>query len=153
MIYPLGKPRRGSPKLKKMNLIRKSWILSISILFICLIWSTPVYSEVLSNETWTISIGNEQSWTGRNGTGNLSYYGCDRNCDCIYLTGGKITCHNGVCRIFWQNKNYSYVLSSPITEATVRSQTPSTLTISSDSQVVQEEELYAQPFDNITPQK
>ena len=66
----------------------------------------------------TVLIGNQQSWTGRNGTGNLSYYGCDRavadeanrDRNCIYLTGGKITCGDGVCRTIWQDRNYAYVL-------------------------------------------
>ena len=137
----------------------KNWIWCFSVLLICFNKSTAI-AEVLTNKAnkeLTVSIGNQQSWTGRNGTGNLSYYGCDRAIggdkangdECIYLTGGKITCRDGVCRTIWQNKNYSYVLSSPITEATLGSQITSTLTIYSDSKIVLEEELYPKPFDNI----
>ena len=145
---------RGYPWLNSLIncmtiLMKKSCILCLSILIIWFSCSTPADSKVLSNETWTISIGNEQSWTGRNNTGNLSYYGCDQNCDCIYLTGGKITCRDGVCNTTWQNKKNSYVVSSPITKAIARGQTSSTLTIFSDSQVVLKEELYPKPFDNI----
>ena len=140
----------------------KNFIFNLNILLICLGWSTCVNAQVLSNEKTTISVGNQQSWTGRNGTGNLSYYGCDNSGtlhhrssnsknNCIYLTGGKITCRDGVCRTTWQNQNYSYVLSSPITEANANAnaQTPSTLTIYSDSKIVLEEKLYPQPFDNL----
>ena len=128
----------------------RNWIWCFSVLLICLNNSTAS-AEVLTGDKLTVSIGNQQSWTGRNGTGNLSYYGCDRARDCIYLTGGKITCGDGVCRTTWHNKNYSYVLSSPITEAIVNNST-STLTIYSDSQVVLEEKLYPKPFDNVESQ-
>ena len=135
--------------------MRISW-LCFSILLICLNRLTAS-AEVLTNDKLTVSIGNQQSWTGRNGTGNLSYYGCDRAGDCIYLTGGKITCSNGVCRTTWQNQDYSYVLSSPITElstieADISNKPASTLTIYSNSQVVLEEKLYPKPFDNVDPQ-
>lgn len=130
--------------------MNKSWIFYFGIVFLlCLIWISPVNAGVLNSEKITVSVGNEQSWTGRNGTGNLSYYGCDRSCDCIYLTGGKITCRNGVCQTVWQNKNYTYVLASPITQVSTYGRTPSTLTISSDSQVVMTETLYPKPFDNL----
>jgi len=129
--------------------LTKSLILCCSVIFSCLLWIAPVNAGVLSNEKITVSVGNEQSWTGRNGTGNLSYYGCDRNCKCIYLTGGKITCRNGVCKTIWQNKNSTYILSSPITQVNSYGQTPSTLTISSDSTVVITAQLYPKPFDNL----
>jgi hypothetical protein len=109
-------------------------------------------AEVLTNGELTVSIGNQQSWTGRNGTGNLSYYGCDRSSNCLYLTGGKITCRDEVCRTSWQHRDDSYVLSSPITKADRGKQPPSTLTIYSDSQVVFEQQLYPKPFDNVAPQ-
>ncbi|MBE9047416.1 hypothetical protein IQ255_23955 [Pleurocapsales cyanobacterium LEGE 10410] len=130
--------------------MRKIW-LYFSVGLIC--WHNSIAKAgVLTGEELTISIGNQQSWTGRNGTGNLSYYGCDRLNSCIYLTGGKITCRDGICRTVWQHQNYSYVLSSPITEAGISSPPPSTLTIYSDSQVVLEEELYPKPFDNLKSQ-
>ena len=109
----------------------------------------PANAGVFHNEKITVSVGNEQSWTGRNGTGNLSYYGCDRTCDCIYLTGGKITCRNGVCQTVWQHENYSYVLSSPITQVKAYGTTPSTLTVSDDSKTLMNTQLYPKPFDNL----
>ena len=136
--------------------MRTSW-LCFSVLLICVNRLTA-NAEVLTNEKLTVSIGNQQSWTGRNGTGNLSYYGCDRSGDCIYLTGGKITCGDGFCRTTWQDRDRTYVLSSPITESlraiesNVSNQPASTLTIYSDSQALFEEELYPKPFDNVEPQ-
>jgi hypothetical protein len=142
----------------------KSFIFCCNILLICLGYSNKVNAQVLRGENITVSVGDEASWTGRNGTGNLSYYGCDRSsnhnssqsdrqaknqANCIYLTGGKITCREGICNTQWQNKNYSYVLSSPITEANIDGKIPSTLTIYSDSKLILEEKLYPLPFDNI----
>ncbi|MCC0177901.1 hypothetical protein I4641_13025 [Waterburya agarophytonicola K14] len=132
-----------------MNLIKKNWIYCLCLAFFCLWGISPVNAGVLSNKDLTVSVGNQQSWTGRNGTGNLSYYGCDRQCQCIYLTGGKITCRNGVCQTVWQNKDYSYVLSSPITNPRTYPETPTTLTIYSESGVISEAELYPKPFDNL----
>lgn len=121
--------------------------------------SSTVKAEILTGEKFTVSVGDRQSWTGRNGTGNLSYYRCDRAArggeanrdNCIYLTGGKVTCSDET-RTIRQNQNYSYVLSSPITQATVSIQTTSTLTIYSDSQVILEEGLRPKPFDNLESQ-
>ena len=129
--------------------ISKCWLLCCSLVFIGLTWILPANAGVLSNENMTISVGNEKSWTGRNGTGNLSYYGCDRACDCIYLTGGKITCRNGVCKTVWQYENSSYVLSSPIAQVSAYGNTPSTLTVASDSKTVMTAQLYPKPFDNL----
>ena len=129
--------------------ISQCWLLCCSLVLISLMWILPVNAGVLGNENMTISVGNEKSWTGRNGTGNLSYYGCDRTCDCIYLTGGKITCRNGVCKTIWQYKNSSYVLSSPISQVSAYGVTPSTLTISSDSKNLITAQLYPKPFDNL----
>lgn len=131
-------------------------LLCFSILLICVNRLTA-NAEVLTNGKLTVSVGDKQSWTGRNGTGNLSYYGCDGG-ECLYLTGGKITCADGVCHTTWQYGDRSYVLSSPITEslsiteAEIDSKPPTTLTIYSNSQVVLEEQLFPKPFDNIDPQ-
>ncbi|WP_144054261.1 hypothetical protein [Pleurocapsa sp. PCC 7319] len=133
--------------------MKKCCLLCLSILIFFLSWEIPAYSDVLSNDNWTVSIGNEHSWTGRNNTGNLSYYGCNRNCNCIYLTGGKITCRTGVCKTTWQNKNNTYILSSPITQTNARDQIPSTLTVSSDSKVILKTKLYPKAFDNINYQQ
>ena len=134
--------------------MRINWLF-FGVLLIC-INRLSASAEVLTNDKLTVSIGNKQSWTGRNGTGNLSYYGCEGD-ECIYLTGGKITCNDGVCRTTWQNRDRAYVLSSPITEslpiseAGVYEKPPTTLTIYSDSQVIFEEQLYPKPFDNLDP--
>lgn len=136
---------------------KQSFIFYLNILLIYLGCSSNVNASVLSSEKITISIGNQQSWTGRNGTGNLSYYGCDRSTEnkhdnCIYLTGGKMTCRDGLCRTTWQNQNYSYILSSPITEVNIERKIPSTLTIYSESKIILEEQLYPLPFDNVKNQ-
>ncbi|MEM8830386.1 MAG: hypothetical protein AAGE96_13655 [Cyanobacteria bacterium P01_G01_bin.19] len=103
----------------------------------------------MSNEQITVAVGNQQSWTGRNGTGNLSYYGCDKNCQCTYLTGGKLTCRDGTCQTTWQNRNDVYILSSAISQRNVIRQTPSTLTILSGDRVILEQEIYPKAFDNL----
>lgn len=143
----------------------KSLLFYLNVL-IFFAWLTPVKAQVLSNGNITVSVGNERSWSGRNGTGNLSYFGCnipqDSNAlkqlqpaqaqdNCIYLTGGKITCGDGVCRKTWRNQNYSYVLTSPIIDR-INTQAPTTLTIYQDSEVVLEETLYLKPFDNLESQ-
>lgn len=135
--------------------MRINWLF-FGLLLIC-VNRLSASAEVLTNGKLTVSVGDRQSWTGRNGTGNLSYYGCDRFKECLYLTGGKITCQDGVCSTTWQYQNRSYVLSSPITEslpiteADISNQPPTTLTIYSDSQVVLEEQLFPKPFDNADP--
>jgi len=94
---------------------------------------------------------NRQSWNGKNGTGNLSHYGCDRDFSCVYLAGGQITCRHGVCFSYWQNKNYSYTLSSPITSLETvgnESEPPTILTVSDGDRILFTEKLYPQPFDN-----
>lgn len=71
-------------------------------------------SQTLSNGEWTITISNRESWSGVNGTGNLSYRGCDSQGNCIDLTGGKVTCRDGLCTIGWRNGDYLYVIEQPI---------------------------------------
>ncbi|MEQ9238593.1 hypothetical protein [Coleofasciculus sp. E2-BRE-01] len=71
-------------------------------------------SQTLSNGEWTITIGNRESWSGVNRTGNLSYQGCDSQGNCIDLTGGKVTCRDGLCTIGWRNGDYFYVIEQPI---------------------------------------
>ncbi len=72
-------------------------------------------SQTLSNGEWTITIGNHQSWSGVNGTGNLSYRGCDSQDKCIELTGGKVTCRDGTCTTGWRSGDYTYVMKQSIT--------------------------------------
>ena len=133
----------------RSNSVKILWILGCCLLFILFFWAIPAHAGVLSNDELTISVGNQQSWTGRNGTGNLSYYGCDKQCQCIYLTGGKISCRDGVCQTIWRNKNFSYTLSSPIARPSDYGQTANTLIISTDSQIISQNELYPKTFDNV----
>ncbi|MEQ8754335.1 MAG: hypothetical protein RID09_12555 [Coleofasciculus sp. G1-WW12-02] len=74
----------------------------------------PGNSQTLSNGDWTITIGNWDSWSGVNGTGNLSYRGCDSQGNCINLTSGRVTCRDGLCTIGWRNGNYFYVIEQPM---------------------------------------
>lgn len=74
----------------------------------------PSNSQTLSNGDWTITIGNTDSWSGVNGTGNLSYRGCDPKGKCINLTGGRVTCRDGICTTGWSNGDYLYIIEQPI---------------------------------------
>ncbi|MBS3026370.1 MAG: hypothetical protein HCA25_04530 [Dolichospermum sp. DET50] len=73
-------------------------------------------SQTLSNDKWTITLSNINSWNGVNGTGNVSYQGCDKKNKCLKLTGGKISCRDGKCVTGWKNGDYLYILEQPITE-------------------------------------
>jgi hypothetical protein len=82
-------------------------------------------SYTISNGEWTITVGNVQSWSGVNHTGNLSYSACNNKDSCLQLQGGQMNCRDGICTIGWQNGDYFYSLQSPITtddqEAAARS--------------------------------
>ena len=73
-------------------------------------------SQTLSNGEWTITIGNGQSWNGVNGTGNLTYNGCDAKGKCIKLEGGTVSCREGKCVMGWRNGDYSYIIEQPISD-------------------------------------
>lgn len=88
----------------------------------------PSNSQTLSNGKWTITIGNLDSWSGVNGTGNLSYRGCDAKGNCINLTGGKVTCRNGMCAMGWRNGDYLYTVEQPMSNPD-RPQEPGSSTI------------------------
>ncbi|MBD2568965.1 hypothetical protein [Anabaena lutea] len=91
-------------------------------------------SNTISNGEWTITIGNTDSWTGVNNTGNLTYKGCDSQGKCINLTGGKISCRDGKCVTGWTNGDYVYILEQPITED---GNSPSTLIVrKGDSEIL-----------------
>ena len=79
-------------------------------------------SPTLSNGEWTIKIGNRDSWSGVNGTGNLSYNSCNSKGKCLNLTGGKITCRDGKCITAWKNGDYSYIVEQPIVEEPAKSE-------------------------------
>jgi hypothetical protein len=91
---------------------------------------------VLRNRDWTIAIGNRNSWSGVNGTGNLTYRGCNTKQECLNLKGGVVTCRSGICATTWRNREYSYTLTSAITDGSKPSS--STLTIRRNEQVLQQ---------------
>jgi hypothetical protein len=70
----------------------------------------------IKNDKWTITVGKGESWNGVNGTGDLTYYGCDNQNTCLALTGGKVTCRDGICTTSWRNGNYTYSIQETITE-------------------------------------
>jgi hypothetical protein len=80
-------------------------------------------THTYSNGKWTITIGNGKSWSGVNGTGNLTYRGCDDQGKCINLTGGKVTCRDGKCLTGWKNGEYYYIVEQTITEDQSKSST------------------------------
>lgn len=73
-------------------------------------------ATILQNDEWTITIGNRNSWSGVNGTGNLTYRGCNTKQDCIDLAGGVVSCRDGICSTTWVNGIYSYTLTSAMSE-------------------------------------
>ncbi|MGI0484156.1 hypothetical protein ACN4EK_01895 [Pantanalinema rosaneae CENA516] len=91
---------------------------------------------VLQNDEWMVTIGNRNSWSGVNNTGNLSYRGCNRQQACIDLTGGTVTCRNGTCATIWRNGEYSYTLASAITDGS--SPSTSTLTVRQNDRILRE---------------
>jgi hypothetical protein len=87
-------------------------------------------SQTLSNAEWTITLSNTDSWNGVNGTGNVSYRGCDANGKCLKLRGGKVSCRDGKCVTGWKNGNYIYILEQPMTED---GNSPATLIVRKDA--------------------
>ena len=108
-------------------------------------------SQTISNGQWTITIGNTNSWSGVNGTGNLSYRGCDSKGKCINLTGGRVTCRNGVCTTGWRNGDYSYSLEQPMNnpDRPEQSESSTTLTVRKGSNVI----LKATGFKVVSPNR
>lgn len=72
--------------------------------------------QVLSNGTWTVTVGRIESWEGVNNTGGLTYYGCDADGNCLSLTDGFTACRDGICNMSWENGDYAYTLSSEMTD-------------------------------------
>lgn len=91
-------------------------------------------SQTLSNGKWTITIGNRNSWSGVNGTGNLTYRGCDDKGKCINLNGGKVTSRDGKVFMGWKNGDYFYIVEQTITEEESKSST--TLIVRKGSTVI-----------------
>lgn len=78
--------------------------------------------HVMANHDWLIVVGQEERWDGVNGTGDLTYYGCDQDArfsglptGCLALGGGTVTCRDGECVEGWRNGDFSYALYSPMT--------------------------------------
>ena len=91
----------------------------------------------LTNGTWTITIGDRNSWDGVNNTGNLTYYGCKSGGKCIKLRGGKVTCRAGECTIAWKNGNQDYIVKGGITTKNPEaSMSPSTLIVRQGDTVI-----------------
>ena len=86
-------------------------------------------TKTISNGRWTITIANMNSWSGVNGTGNLSYRGCDSKGKCINLTNGKISCRNGICVMGWKNGDYVYAIAEPMSESTNPQPSKTTLSV------------------------
>ncbi|MBD2629370.1 hypothetical protein [Trichormus variabilis] len=125
-IEPCGKSRKESIITKMELLDEKSSTTTED--------SKSSKSNTISNGEWTITIGNTDSWTGVNNTGNLTYKGCDTQGKCINLTGGKISCRDGKCVTGWTNGDYLYILEQPITED---GNSPSTLIVKKgDSEIL-----------------
>lgn len=93
-------------------------------------------SVVLRNRDWTIAIGNRNSWSGVNGTGNMTYRACNTRGECLRLSGGVTTCRDGLCATTWRNGAFSYTLNSPMTEGSSR--IASTLVVRRNGNVLQE---------------
>jgi hypothetical protein len=68
----------------------------------------------MTNGEWTITVGNVQSWSGVNNTGNITYEGCNSQNECLQLQEGRMSCRDGICAIGWQNGDHFYSLQSPI---------------------------------------
>lgn len=113
--------------------------------------NSPSNSQTISNGEWTITVGNTDSWSGVNGTGNLSYRGCDSKGKCINLTGGQVTCRNGVCITGWRNGDYSYSLEQPMDnpDRPERSESSTILTVRQGSNVI----LNATGFKVVSPNR
>lgn len=91
----------------------------------------------LTNGKWIVTIGDRNSWNGVNGTGNLTYYGCNSGGKCIKLRGGKVNCSQGECTITWRNGNQDYTVKGKITPGNREAfMSPSTLIIRQSNQVI-----------------
>ncbi len=96
-------------------------------------------AKTISNGNWTVTIANINSWSGVNGTGNLSYHGCDSQGKCIDLTNGTISCRNGICITGWKNGDYVYAIAEPISESTQSQSSKTTLTVrKNDTEILRE---------------
>ena len=96
-------------------------------------------TKTISNGNWTVTIANINSWSGVNGTGNLSYHGCDSQGKCIDLTNGTISCRNGICVTGWKNGDYVYAIAEPISESTQSQPSKTTLTVrKNDTEILRE---------------
>jgi hypothetical protein len=96
---------------------------------------------VLKNQNRTITVRGMQTWSGKNGTGDLGYESCDIDGKCLKLQGGSVTCSRGTCGMSWSNGDYGYGLTTAMTDPD--RPTPNagyTLTVVSGDKVILEEE-------------
>ena len=98
-------------------------------------------SQTFSNGEWTIVVGNLNSWSGVNNTGDLTYRGCDSKGKCIDLKGGKTSCRNGVCTMGWRNGDYTYALESPMDNPDRPSRAGTQLTVRQGDKVILKQTL------------
>ncbi|MEB3181083.1 MAG: hypothetical protein VKL59_18915 [Nostocaceae cyanobacterium] len=120
---PCGKTRKQS-LITKMELVGEKLATTANRNF-----------QTITNGKLTITIGNLDSWSGVNGTGDLTYRGCDAKGKCIDLRGGTVACRDGICSTGWTNGDFSYILQQPITEG--GSTSPTTLEIRKGGDVIQ----------------
>jgi hypothetical protein len=92
--------------------------------------------QTMDNGEWTVTLGRWESWDGVNNSGDVTYYGCDRDGNCLYLEEGKVICRDGACSVGWSNGNYNYVVSTPITEDNM--DVESTLTVTENGKILME---------------
>lgn len=85
--------------------------------------------RVFRNNEWVIEVGNMNSWSGVNNTGNLTYRGCNSKQECIDLARGKMACRDGLCGIIWTNGDYSYNLRFPMENPDQPARSPATLVV------------------------
>ncbi len=78
--------------------------------------STQIVSTNYSNRDWNITVSSFEPWSGVNDTGNATYKGCDRDGNCIELTGGTSACRDGECWTTWHNGNARYSIIETLGE-------------------------------------
>lgn len=93
---------------------------------------------VLKNSQWTIEVGNMNSWSGVNNTGDLTYRGCNSQQECLELAQGKMSCRDGMCGILWVNGDYSYNLRFPMTNPDQPGRSPATLVVARGGKELQQ---------------
>lgn len=89
--------------------------------------------SILSDGNWRVMVGKIETWDGVNNTGDLTYYGCDDENNCLALEGGVVSCRRGVCGYSWDHGDYLYSIATPIVED---GDAPSTLRVFHDGEEI-----------------